>query len=62
MAHRGSGFSFSQCIHVRTDIFISMRSMTTTFGKEVDLQQLTQIRLMKGVGDVMTSISRDELK
>ena len=36
--------------------------MTTTFGKEVDLQQLTQIRLMKGVGDVMTLRSRDELK
>ena len=50
MADRGSEFSFFQRIHVRIDpridIFISIRPMTTIFGKEVDLQQLTQIRLI----------------
>ena len=61
MADGGSEFSFFQCIHVRIDlridIFISIRPMTTIFGKEVDLEQLTQIRLMKLV--LVTSSHQD---
>ena len=42
-----------RCIHVRNDIWtdipISIRPMTTKFGKQAHLQDLTQMRLMKQV-------------
>ena len=51
MADRGGEFSFLQGIHVRIairiDIFIFIRPMTTKFGKQVHLQDLTQMRLIK---------------
>ena len=45
MADRGGELSFSQDIHVRTDIgidiSISIAPMTTRFGKQVHLQELS---------------------
>ena len=53
MTDRGGEFSFFQGIHVRfdirIDISISVRIMTTKLGKEVHLQELTQVRLIKRV-------------
>ena len=46
MADRGGEFSFFQGIHVRIDISISVRPMITKFGKQVHLQDLTQMRLI----------------
>ena len=42
MADRGGEFSFFQSILVRIDISISIRPMTTKFGKQVHLQDLTK--------------------
>ena len=54
---------FLQGIHVRIDISISVRSMTTKFGKQVFLQEFTQIKLIKQVtNSFITSRSRDKLK
>ena len=36
-------------IDIRIDIFISVRRMTTKFGEQVHLQDLTQMRLIKQV-------------
>ena len=51
MADRGGEFSFFQGIHVRIDIridvSISVRPMNTKFGKQLYLQDLTQMRLIK---------------
>ena len=52
MGDRGGEFSiFMQFIHVRFDIrigiFISIRLMITKFGKQVHLQDLIQMRLIK---------------
>ena len=51
MADRGEEFSFFQDIHVRIDIridiSISIRPMTTKFGKQLHLQDLTQMRLIQ---------------
>ena len=48
MADRGSEFSFFSGIHVRTEIRIGIsifiRPMTTKFGKEVHLEELTRVR------------------
>ena len=46
MADRGGEFRFFQGIHVRIDISISVRPMITKFGKQVHLQDLTQMRLI----------------
>ena len=63
MADQGSEFSFFQGIHVRTniriDISIPIRPMTTTFGKQVHLGELTQMTL---ISDVITSWSRHKIK
>ena len=52
MADRGGEFSFFRGLHVRIDkidMFVSMRTMTTNFGKQVNLEQLTQMRLINQV-------------
>ena len=63
MADQGGEFSFFQDIHVRidirSDISISIRPMTTKFGKQVHLQDLTQMRLIKQV--LMTSLHQDHV-
>ena len=60
MADRSGEFSLFHSIHVRTDIridiSISIKTITTKFGKQVHLGELTQMRLIKQVlGDAMTS-------
>ena len=61
MADRGVEFSFFQGIHVRIDVrvdnSISIRPMITIFGKQVHLQDLTQMRLIKQV----TSLRQDQV-
>ena len=51
MAYRGGEFRFFQVIHlrigIRIDIFISIRPMTTKFGKHVHPQDLTKMSLIK---------------
>ena len=51
MADRGGEFSFFQDIYVRTDIridiSISIRFMTTKFGKQVHVGELTQMSLIE---------------
>ena len=59
MADWGSEFNFFQGIHVRIDNPISVRGIITKFGKQVHLQDLTQITQM-GAGNVITSRSRDK--
>ena len=53
MTDRGSEFSFFQSIQVkldtRIDISNSVRHMTTKFDKLVNLEKLTQLRLIKQV-------------
>ena len=52
MADRGGEFSFFRGLHVqidRIDMFVSMRTMTTNFGKQVNLKQLTRMRLTNQV-------------
>ena len=53
MADRGGEFSFFQSIQVkldtRIDISNSVRHMTTKFDKLVNLEKLTQMRLIKQV-------------
>ena len=60
MTDRGGEFSFFWGIHVRNDIrivfSISLRHITTRFGKQVHLKELTQ---MRGADDVITSRSCD---
>ena len=51
MAERGGEFSFFQSFHIRIDIRIDIslfiRLMITKFGKQVYLQDLNQMRLIK---------------
>ena len=51
MASQGSEFSISQGIHVRFDIRIDIstfvKPMITKFGKQVHLQDMTHMRLIK---------------
>ena len=65
MADWDGEFIFFQGIQIRTNIIIdismSIRPMTTKFGKKVYLQDLTKMKLA-GAGDVLTSRSRDKLK
>ena len=53
MADRGGEFCFFQDIRVRfdirIDISISIRPMTAKFGRQVPLQDVTQVRLIKQV-------------
>ena len=53
MVDGDGNFSFSRVIHIRMDIridiSISIRPMTTKFGKQVHLEELTQIELIKQV-------------
>ena len=44
---RGGEFSFFQGMLVRIDISISIRPMITKFGKQVYMQDLTRMRLIK---------------
>ena len=61
MADLGGEFNFFRGIHERTDIIIdisnSIRPMTTKFGKQVHLQGLTQMRLIKQV--LVTPLRQD---
>ena len=63
MEDRGGEFSFFQGIYVRFDIrigiSISVRPMTTKFGKQVHLQDLTQMILIKQV--LVTSLLQDHV-
>ena len=53
MTDSGGEFSFFQVIHIRIDmkidIPVSVRFMTTKFGKQVHLLQFNQMRLIKQV-------------
>ena len=64
MADRRSEYSFLQVIHIRIDneidIFISIRPMTTKFRKQIHLEELTQLKLIKQV--TSRSGSRNKLK
>ena len=57
-------FSFFQGIHVRIDIIIDIsifiRPMITIFDKQVHLQDLTQVRLVKR--ELVTSLRQDHVK
>ena len=57
-------FSFFQGIHVRIDIIIDIsifiRPMITIFDKQVHLQDLTQVRLIKR--ELVTSLRQDHVK
>ena len=57
-------FSFFQGIHVRIDIIIAIsifiRPMITIFDKQVHLQDLTQVRLVKR--ELVTSLRQDHVK
>ena len=55
MADRGGEFSF---FHVKIDISISVKPITNKFGKQVHLEKLTQIRLVKH--ELMTSSRQDK--
>ena len=63
MADWDYGFRFFQGIDVtsdiRIDISISIRSMITKFGKKVDLQDLTQMSLMRQV--MVTPLRQDHV-
>ena len=63
MADQGGGFNFFQRVGVRIDITIdisvSIRLMTTTFGKQVHLQELTEMRLTKQM--LVTSSHQDHV-
>ena len=56
-------FRFFQDVHVRIDIRIGIssfiRPLTTTFDKQVHLQDLTQLRLIKQV--LVTSLRQDHV-
>ena len=63
MPDQGGELSFFQGIHVRIDIriyiSISITPMTTKFGKQVHLQELIQMRLIKQV--LVTSSRQDHV-
>ena len=59
MTNQGGKFSFFQGIHIRIDISISIRPMTTEFSKQIHLQELTQMRLIKQV--LVTSSRQDHV-
>ena len=53
MVDQGEKFSFFRDIHIkidtRVDISISLRPMTTKFGKRLDIEELTNLRLERHV-------------
>ena len=49
MADQGGEFSFHVVIDIRIDNSISIRPMITKFGRQVHLQHLTRMRLIKQV-------------
>ena len=63
MVDRDGELSFFQGIHVkidiRVDIAISMRPKITKFGKQVHLQDMTQMRLIKQV--LVTPLRQDHV-
>ena len=63
MVDRGSEFSFFRCIHVkidiRIDIFISIKPTASKFGKQVYLEELTQMNLFLQI--LVTSSNQDHL-
>ena len=63
MADRGGVFSFSQGIQVRIDITIdisiSIRPMATIFCRQVHLEELIQVRLIKQM--LVTSSHQDHV-
>ena len=59
MADRDGEFSFFLGIHVRIDISISIRPMSIKFGRQVYLQELTQMRLIMQV--LMTPSGQDHV-
>ena len=63
MAIRGGEFSFFRSIHVeadiRNDISISIRPMTTKLGKQIHLEKLIQMRLIKQI--LVTSSHQDHV-
>ena len=64
MADRSGEFSFFQGTHVRIDIridiYISIRPMISKFSKQVHLQDLTQMGLIKLV--LVTSLRQDQVR
>ena len=58
MADRGSEFSFFRGI--RIDVFISVWPMTTNVGRQVHLEEFTQMRLIKQV--LLTSSHQDHVR
>ena len=59
MADWGGELNFSQGIYVRIDISISIRPMTTKFGKQIHVQDLTKMRLIKQV--LVTSLRQNHV-
>ena len=63
MTGRGGEFSFFQGIHIKIDIkiniSISIRPMTTKFGRQLHLQEFIQMRLIKQV--LVTSSHQDHM-
>ena len=63
MAEQCGEFSFFQSIHVtidlRIDISISIKPIITKLGKQVHLQDLTQMRLIKQV--LVTSLRQGQV-
>ena len=64
MADRGGGISFFQGIDaeidLKIDISLSIKPMTTKFGKQVHLQESSQMRLIKQV--LVTSSRQDHVR
>ena len=64
MVNRGGGINFFQGIHARInlkiDISLSIRPMTTKFGKQVHLQESSQMRLIKQV--LVTTSRQDHVR
>ena len=64
MADRGGGIGFFQGIHaeidLKIDISLSIKPMTTKFGKQVHLQESSQMRLIKQV--LVTSSRQDHVR
>ena len=64
MVDWGSKFSFFQGIHVRIDlridISISIGSMATKYGRQVHLEELTQMKLIKQV--MVMSSNQDHMR
>ena len=61
MVNRGSELSFFHVrIDIRIDMSIYLRPMTTKFGKHLDIEELTQMRLITQV--LVTSSSQYHMR